>query len=141
MIVVKSHTKYFSKNGTYNSIPIDNESIPERRSQNRWKPLGIKTKDKTKSFNQNKALKKKKNPSLYKVKILKKLGGRTSWCIRVERKFILEMTEGTYQSIINITDNNFKRGRCGTSCCGSVGYEPDWYPWGCGFDPWAHSVG
>ena len=29
----------------------------------------------------------------------------------------------------------------GSSCCGSVGYEPpDQYPWGCRFDPWPHSV-
>ena len=23
----------------------------------------------------------------------------------------------------------------GSSCCGSVGQEPDWDPWGCGFNP------
>ena len=28
-----------------------------------------------------------------------------------------------------------------SSCCGSAGYKPNWYPWGCRFDPWPLSVG
>ena len=31
--------------------------------------------------------------------------------------------------------------RKGSSRCGSVGEEPNWYPWRFGFDPWSPSVG
>ena len=34
-----------------------------------------------------------------------------------------------------------QEGQGGSSLRGSVVNEPDWNPWGCGFDPWPHLVG
>ena len=38
-------------------------------------------------------------------------------------------------------ENKNKMLRIRSSRCGLGGYKPDWYPWGCGFDPWPPSVG
>ena len=42
---------------------------------------------------------------------------------------------------VQVSQTGHLKGTWGSSHCGSAGYELNYYPWGCGFDPWPCSVG